>query len=151
MSGTASQQTGVGKGIPGQTRSTAPRQTGWVGWIFFAAVMMIMIGSLHVIEGLVAIFNDKYYLVSDRGLVVTVDYTAWGWVHLIGGLIVAGAGVALFSGRLWARVVAVLVACVSIIINFGFVGAYPVWSGILIALDVFVLYALLVHGREMAA
>jgi len=122
-----------------------------VGWVIFAAVMMVMIGSLHLIEGLVAIFKDQYYIVGDKGLVVTVDYTAWGWVHLIGGAIVVAAGVALFAGRTWARVVAVAVASLSILLNFGFTAAYPVWSILLIAMDVLVIYAVCVHGREMEA
>lgn len=123
--------------------------TAWVGWIVFAAVMMVMIGGLHVIEGLVALFNDSYYLVTESGLVVTVDYTAWGWVHLIIGIIVVLAGVALFTGRMWARVIGVCVALLSILINFAFIAAYPFWSVTVIAVDIFIIYALVVHGREM--
>ena len=123
--------------------------TGWVGWIVFAAVIMIMIGALHAIEGLIAIFKDDYYLVTDRGLVFTADYTAWGWVHLIVGLLIAAAGIYLFTGRIWARVIGVCVAVLSVLVNFTFIQAYPVWSAIMITLDVIVVYALIVHGREM--
>jgi hypothetical protein len=134
--------------VPAQSRPrTEP--TGWVGWIIFAAVMMIMIGVLHAIEGFVAIFKDTYYLVSNRGLVLTLDYTAWGWVHLILGLLVAAAGAALFSGRMWARVVGIGVVLLSVLANFTFINAYPIWSTIMIAVDVLVIYALVVHGREM--
>jgi hypothetical protein len=149
MSSTSSTP-GLGTKVPPQpSRSTSPQTTGWVGWIIFAAVMMMMIGGLHVIEGLVAIFKDTYYLVADSGLVVSVDYTAWGWVHLILGIVVAGAGFALLSGRMWARVIAVTVAAVSLIANFVFIASYPVWSTTIIAFDVLVIYALTVHGREM--
>ena len=72
--------------------------TGWVGWIVFAAVMLIMVGLLHAIEGFVALFKDSYYLVASSGLVVNVDYTGWGWLHLILGLAVAATGAALFTG-----------------------------------------------------
>lgn len=123
--------------------------TGWVGWIIFAAVMMVMVGSLHAIEGFVALFKDTYYLVSRNGLVISADYTAWGWTHLILGLLVAGAGAALFTGRMWARVIGILVAAVSILANFAFSSAYPVWTVIVIAVDVLVIYALTVHGGEM--
>jgi hypothetical protein len=123
--------------------------TGWVGWIVFAAVMMIMIGILHAIEGFVAIFKDSYYLVAKSGLVLTMDYTAWGWTHLILGLVIAGTGAALFTGRMWARIVGVIVAGLSILASFSFASAYPLWAITLIAIDILVIYALVVHGREM--
>ena len=75
--------------------------TAWVGWIAFAGTMMAVLGSFHVIQGLVALFNDEYYLVGKSGLTVHLDFTAWGWVHIIGGLLVVGTGVALFTGRIW--------------------------------------------------
>jgi hypothetical protein len=134
--------------VPAQSRPrTEP--TGWVGWIVFAAVMMIMLGVLHAIEGFVALFKDTYYLVHPSGLVLTFDYTAWGWVQIIAGLLVAGAGAALFSGRMWARVVGIGVVLLSLLANFTFINAYPIWSTVMIAVDVLVIYALVVHGREM--
>jgi hypothetical protein len=131
--------------------SARPRSepTGWVGWIVFAAVMLIMIGLLHAIEGFVALFKDSYYVVRESGLVVNVDYTGWGWVHLLLGLAIAATGAALFTGRMWARVVAIGLAALSIVANFGFSSAYPFWSLIIIAVDVLVIYALTVHGKEI--
>jgi hypothetical protein len=140
---------GVGARIPVQSPGARTEPTGWVGWIVFAAVMMIMIGVLHAIEGLVALFKDTYYLVTDKGLVFSVDYSAWGWVQLIAGIVVAAAGAALFTGRIWARVVGVIVVLLSLLVNFTFTSAYPLWSAIVIALDVLVIYALTVHGGEM--
>ena len=131
---------------PGRPRS---EPTGWVGWIVFAAVMLIMIGILHAIEGFVALFKDSYYVVRESGLVVNVDYTAWGWVHLLLGLAVAATGAALFTGRMWARVVGVGLAALSIVANFGFSSAYPFWSLIIITVDVLIIYALTVHGKEI--
>jgi hypothetical protein len=130
-------------------RRSEPEPTGWTGWIGFAAVMMVLLGSFHAIQGLVALFKDDYYLVSDRGLTVHIDYTAWGWTHLILGIIIALAGISLFTGRMWARIVAVLVAMLSAIVNIGFLAAYPVWSTIMIALDILIIWAVMVHGREM--
>ena len=126
-----------------------PEPTGWVGWIVFAAVMMIMVGILHAIEGFVALFKDDYYLVRSSGLVINVDYTGWGWVHLILGLAVAATGAALFTGRMWARLFGIILAGVSIVANFGFSSAYPIWSLILITVDFLIIYALIVHGREI--
>ena len=123
--------------------------TAWVGWIAFAGTMMVMLGAFHVIEGLVALFKDEYFLVGKQGLVVNVDYTAWGWVHLIGGAIIAFAGVAVFTGQIWARTVGVLMALVSAVLNIGFLSAYPIWSTIMIAVDILVIWALTVHGGEL--
>ena len=123
--------------------------TGWVGWIVFAAVMMIMLGCFHAIQGLVALFDDQKFLVTDSGLIVSVDYTTWGWVHLIGGIIIALAGISLFAGRMWARIVGVILAFVSAIANIAFLSAYPIWSAIMIVLDILIIWALTVHGSEM--
>jgi hypothetical protein len=139
----------VGSRVPAQSLRSSAEPTAWVGWIVFAAVMMIMVGILHAIEGFVALFKDSYYLVSKSGLLFTVDYTAWGWIHLIAGLLVAGAGAALFTGRMWARVIGVGIAVLSLLVNFAFIQAYPIWSTVMIAVDVLIIYALTVHGREM--
>ena len=133
-------------GAPGQ-----PEQTGWMGWILFAGTMMLMLGIFHAIQGFVALFRDEYYLVGKNGLTVHVDYTTWGWVHLILGVIIAGAGAGLIAGQMWARIVGVLVALVSSVINIAFLSAYPIWSAIMIAVDILVIWAITVHGREMKA
>ena len=130
-------------------RTYADEPTGWVGWIFFAGTMLVILGIFHAIQGLVALFNDNVYLVGPKGLVVNVDYTAWGWVHLLGGIVVILAGVALFAGKMWARILAVIVAVVSAVINVLFLPAYPIWSTMMIAIDVLVIWAVTVHGSEM--
>ena len=130
--------------------AAAPREpTAWVGWIVFAAIMMVLLGMFHVVQGLVALFNSDYFLVGSSGLVVSMSYTAWGWTHVIGGIVVAVAGACLFTGQMWARVVGVAIAVVSAIVNIAFLAAYPVWSLIMIAIDVFVILALTVHGSEI--
>jgi hypothetical protein len=137
-----------GSTVPRQSGRSAPEPTGWLGWIVFAGTMMVMIGTLHIIQGLVALFNDDYYLVGKNGLTVHLDYTGWGWTHVILGIVVAAAGLGLFTGRMWARVLGVIVAGLSLLVNFAFIAAYPFWSTIVIAVDVFVIFALTVHGRE---
>lgn len=123
--------------------------TGWTGWIVFAGMMMIMLGSFQAIEGLVALFQDSYYLVRPAGLVVAVDYTAWGWTHLLLGVLIAVSGGGVLTGNIAARTVGVVLALISAVLNLTFIAAYPVWSTIIIAVDVLVIYALTVHGREM--
>ena len=133
-------------GVPEQ-----PEQTGWMGWILFAATMMLMLGIFHAIQGLVALFRDEYYLVGKNGLTLHVDYTTWGWVHLVLGVLVAAAGAGLLVAQMWARIVGVVVALASAVLNIAFLAAYPVWSTIMIALDILVIWAITVHGREMRA
>lgn len=128
-----------------------PEPTGWVGWILFAATMMYLLGAFHAIQGLVALFKDEYYLVGKDGLVVNVDYTTWGWVHLVLGCVVVAAGLALFIGKMWARVVAVILCVVSAVVNIGFLSAYPLWSSLMIGINVLVIWAVTVHGNEMAS
>jgi hypothetical protein len=132
-----------------QVRRRVTEPTAWVGVVVFAAVMLMLIGSFHIIQGFVAIFRDDYYLTSSSGLVLTLDYTAWGWIHLILGLIGVGVGVGVFAGQMWARVTGIVIASLSTLANAAFLPAYPVWSAILIAMDVLVIYALAVHGREV--
>ena len=145
MADTRSARRGVQPSHSGSTTVT-----GWVGWVFFAGVMMILIGIFHVIDGLVALFKDDFYVVGKSGLVVSVDYTVWGWVHLLFGIVLILAGFAVLAGRTWARVVGIILASIGAIVNLGFLGAYPIWSVLMIALDVIVIYALAVHGREAA-
>jgi hypothetical protein len=119
--------------------------------VFFAGVLMLMDGLFSLIAGLVGLFKDDYYLVGKDGLAVTIDYTAWGWIHLLLGILLIAAGFGVIAGQTWARVVGVMMAILSAMVNFAFLAAYPVWSAIVVAIDVFVIYALVVHGREARA
>jgi hypothetical protein len=125
--------------------------SGWTGWITFAAIMAITMGVYEAIVGLVALFNDEYYLVGPNGLVVSVDYTVWGWVHLAVGLLAIAGGLGLLQGRTWGRVMVIGLAGLSALLNLGFLSAYPIWCTILIAFDVIVIYALTVHWDDAAA
>ena len=142
-------RTDVGPAV--KSTSTARGVSMWVGWIAFAGTIMVMLGAFHMIQGVVALVDDKYFLVTRSGLVVTADYTTWGWVHLITGAVVLVAGVFVFAGQVWARTVGVIVALVSAVFNLGFLAAYPLWSLIMIALDVMVILALTVHGSDVKA
>jgi hypothetical protein len=123
--------------------------TGWVGFVVFGGIMMLMMGGFQVIEGLVALFRDDYYFVTRDGLLISMDFTAWGWTHLIIGLIAVGAGMGVLVGQMWARVLGIVIAVISALANIAFLSAYPVWSVIIIATDFLVIYALAVHGREV--
>jgi hypothetical protein len=131
---------------PPAGRYTEP--TAWAGWVVFGGVMMIMLGTFQVIEGLVALFNNGFYATTDR-LVVHVDYNTWGWTHLVIGVLAVLTGLGLLAGNMAARVAGVVVALLSALANLAFLGAYPIWSTIMITLDVIVIYAIIVHGREL--
>jgi hypothetical protein len=119
-----------------------------VGFILFAAVMMIMVGVFQALQGLVAIFENEFY-VPTRNYLFQFDATSWGWTHLLLGLLVAFAGYGLLSGKTWARTVAIFLAVLSAIANFAFIPYYPFWSLLIIALDVFVIWAIAAHGGEL--
>lgn len=138
--------------VPQQRGREAPAEpTGWAGWVLFGAMMMILLGSFQAIAGLVALFDEGYYITGPNGLVVNVDYTTWGWVHLIVGVVALAAGFGLFTGAMWARVLGITVAVISAIVNFAFMAAFPVWAITMITIDVLVIYAIAAHGREVAA
>jgi hypothetical protein len=130
-------------------REVPPEPSGWAGWVVFGAMMMILLGSFQVIAGLMALFDEGYYLVGPNGLVVDVDYTTWGWVHLGIGVVALAAGFGLVRGAMWARVLGIVVALVSAVVNFAFLPAYPLWAMMMIAFDVIVIYAIAAHGREL--
>jgi len=136
---------------PGYGSRVREEPPGWaMGFIVFAAVMMMMTGVFQALAGLAAIFENEFY-VAARNYLYEVDVTAWGWIHLILGVVVALAGFALLSGATWARVVGITLAALSAIANFLFIPYYPFWSLLIIALDVFIIWALAVYGGRVRA
>lgn len=123
--------------------------TAWVGWIVFSGILLVLLGMFQAVMGFVALFKEDFYLVARTGLVVSLDYTTWGWVHLVIGVVAVCAGYGVLAGQLWARVFGILLALVSAVTNLVFIAAYPVWSTIVIVVDILVIYALAVHGREV--
>ncbi|WP_456824430.1 DUF7144 family membrane protein [Cellulomonas sp. P5_E12] len=121
-----------------------------VGLSVFAGTLMVLIGILHAIQGVVALVNDTFFVVGPEWT-FQFDVTTWGWIHLLVGILVAFAGFFVFRGAIWARTVGVLLAAFSAIVNFTWLPYYPVWALVVIALDVFVIWALTVHGRDVAA
>jgi hypothetical protein len=123
--------------------------SGWaVGWIAFAGVMMIMVGVFQAVDGVVGILDDNFY-VSGQHYTYELSTTAWGWIHLVFGILIVLAGIGLFTGNMAARIIAVTLALLSAIANFLWLPYYPVWSIIVIALNVTVIWAITAHGGEM--
>lgn len=133
-----------------QPKGQREYSSGAAGLIAFAGILMLLTGFFHAFQGLVALFNDEFLVVGEE-YIFEFDITAWGWVHLIAGVIIALAGIALFQGAVWARTVAVILACLSILASFLWMPYYPVWSIAVIVFDVFVIWAVTAHGRDVTS
>jgi hypothetical protein len=121
---------------------TGPPVSGWaVGGIAFAATVLTIIGVFQIISGLVAIFDDNFDFVA-QNYTFDLDTTAWGWIHLLLGILLVVTGFGLFSRSAWAGVTAIMLASLSAILNFFFIPYYPFWSILVIALDIWVIWAL---------
>jgi hypothetical protein len=124
-----------------------------IGWIYFAGLLLLLSGIFHAITGLVAIFKDQIYLVNESTLLV-LDYSGWGWAHLILGIILFFVSFSLLAGSIFGRIAGVVLAALSIIANFTFISAFPLWSLLITLLDLLIIYGILVHGsapRKLAA
>ncbi|HEY0815217.1 MAG TPA: hypothetical protein VGE11_18255 [Pseudonocardia sp.] len=116
----------------------------------FAGVLMVISGLWAVLVGISALFNDKVY-VNTPGYLYEFDITGWGWVHLILGVLVAAVGVGVVQGATWGRMAGVVVAGISLLVNFTFIPHYPVWSILIITVDVIIIWALVAYqGRDAA-
>ena len=132
--------------------STAGRAevSGWaVGFAWFAASMLILIGAFQFFEGLAAVIENEFFVVGPN-YVYEFDVTAWGWIHMILGVIVFIAGWGVFSGKEWARAVGIGVAILAAIAQFFYIPYYPVWAVLIIALCVACIWALAAYGRDTA-
>jgi hypothetical protein len=139
---------GVSRDNPDRSNES-PRARFWEGWVAFSAVVLFMVGSFQIVEGTIALLHDDYFAVTRSGLPVSVDYTVWGWLHLVAGALFLVTSVGVFGGRGWARAIAVVIACVMVVVNFGFSAADPMWSSLMITVNILVIWALIVHGGEI--
>jgi hypothetical protein len=122
--------------------------TGWAGWIGFASIMLYLAGFFHIVAGFAALINDKVYVATKDALWV-LNITQWGWIHIIGGLLAIIAASSLMQGHGFGRTIAVIVALASAVLNMAFIPMYPVWSILIIVIDILVIYAVVAHGKEL--
>jgi hypothetical protein len=125
--------------------------SGWVGWGRFAGVIILVSGIFSGIQGLVALIGPSTYYVAAGGSLFLFDVTGWGWWNLIVGILLILTALALFTGAMWARVIAIILAVVSAVIQMMLIPAQPWWAMIVIAMDVLIIYALTAHGEELAS
>ncbi|MDI2027704.1 hypothetical protein QFW96_03750 [Saccharopolyspora sp. TS4A08] len=131
------------------THGAQPARTGWVGWIYFGAIVLVVGGIVQFVNGLIALAHSGSTYLLPSGMAVQVGFGSVAISFMIMGVVLAAAGIGVMSGRTWARVLAIALAVLSVLANIAFFPAYPVWSGVVIVLDVLVIYALLAHGREL--
>ena len=123
--------------------------SGWaVGWTMFASIMMIVMGFWWIITGIVAIAKDEFFVITQEWI-FEFDVTAWGWIHLILGIVILAAGFGLYTGQVWARTVGVILAAVAALVAFAWMPYYPIWGIIFVAVSVAVIWALTAHGRDI--
>ena len=122
------------------------------GWIGFAGIVMLILGRIDFFQGLIALFDDKYYVVTASGFLV-VDLTTWGWIMLLWGVLLVLAGLGLLGGQGWARWFTIVVVALNFFAQLGFLGNsnYPLWALTALALNVVVLYALTARWSESQA
>lgn len=134
------------RGAPDVTRR---EPSGWaIGWTVFAGTMMVIQGFWWVMAGLIALFDDEFFVVTPDYL-FRFDATSWGWVHLVIGALILAAGSALFSGAVWARAVGVVMAGLATVVAFAWLPWYPLWAILFIAISIAVIWALTAHGRDI--
>jgi hypothetical protein len=119
-----------------------PPVSGWAaGGLAFAACVLTLIGAFQVVAGLAAIFKDDFFVVSEN-YAFDLDVSAWGWIHLLLGIVLLVTGWGLFTRATWAGVTAIFLAMLSAVVNFFFIPYYPFWSVLIIALDIWVIWSL---------
>jgi len=119
----------------------APTEEGIGGWATFAAIVLFLSGTFTGLYGLAAVLNDKAVTVGGRGVIVW-DFTTWGWIHMGLAVVMIGTSLALYAGRNWARWTAVWLCILNAILQLTIITAFPIWSLVVIALDMTVMYQL---------
>ncbi len=120
-----------------------------IGWTVFAAVMLMISGIGNILEGIAQLVNGSYFVTASN-YTYNLSVHTWGWIHLIAGIVIFLAGAALLADQTWARVVGVTVASLSLFLNLVYLPFFPIWSIVVIALDAFVIWALLTPRRGYA-
>ncbi len=119
------------------------------GWVLFAGVMMVANGILGIFEGVIGVASKNHIYAATPNYTYKFDLTSWGWIHIAIGGLVALIGLGVIGGRAWARYAGIFVVSLSLFANFMFLPYYPLWAVVLIAIDVFVLWALCAYRKPV--
>jgi len=123
--------------------------TGWVGWIGFASFMLMLGGVFSFIAGIVALINDTVVYNAATNALWIVSYNQWGWIHIIVGVLAFTAAGSLLAGHMYGRIIAILAAFISAVVNMAYIPIYPFWSIMIVVIDVLIIYAVTAHGTEL--
>lgn len=123
--------------------------TGWVGWAGFASFLLLFAGFFHIIEGVAYLARHSIF-VNASGYVWVLNYRTWGWINVVGGILLVTAALTLLKGGLWGRVFASLILVLSMLASAATIPVYPIWSILVLLVDTLILYAVTVHGKELA-
>lgn len=121
--------------------------TAWVGWVFFGATLLVLIGAMQIVEGLGAIFKPDYFVSTENSTFV-LSLTQWGWTHLIIGVLALMGGIGTLAGVAWARILSVVITGLAMLASIAYITTFPLWSTFVLVIGAFVIYALTVHGDE---
>ena len=119
-----------------------------MSWNLFAGTLLIVLGGFQAIWGVTGVVKTAVFLVGAQQLILPANYNAWGWVHIAVAILLIVTGLAIIARQTWARHVGIALCAIGAIANFLTLGAFPLWSLILIGFDVLAIYALAVHGKD---
>lgn len=131
------------------SRSAGHVRTRWIGWVVFAGIVLILAGIVNIVDGVFTLSRSGAVVVAESGTAVTLDYRGVGWGFLVLGVVLAVTGAGLLTGQIWARAVGIVLAALSVLVNLAFFTMFPLWSAVIIILDMVVIYAIAAHGREL--
>ena len=123
--------------------------TGWVGWIGFASFLLLFAGFFHIIEGVAELTRHTVFVNGNTGVVWVLNYSKWGWINIIGGILAIVAGLSLAKGGMYGRVFASIVVLLSALASVAMIPFYPIWGVLVLLVDVLILYAIMMHGKEV--
>ncbi|APA98075.1 DUF7144 family membrane protein [Nocardia seriolae] len=126
-----------------------PERRRATGGALAAAILMVTVGVLDILQGISAVAADQLYVVG-VAYIYKYDTTGWGWVHIGIGAVLILCGIGLMSGTQWGRIAAMVLASLSIIANFMWLPYYPAWAILVILLDVVVIWAVASWQPESA-
>lgn len=121
--------------------------TAWVGWVFFGATLLVLIGAMQIVQGLGAIFKPDFFVTTENSVFV-LSLTQSGWTHLIIGVLALMGGIGTLAGVAWARIISVIVTVLAMLASIAYITTFPLWATFVLVIGAFIIYAFTVHGAE---
>ncbi|MBF6416139.1 DUF7144 family membrane protein [Nocardia cyriacigeorgica] len=130
------------------TETDSPVKQGFAaGTSIGASILLLTVGVLSILQGISAVAEDQLF-VAGIEYVYEFDTTTWGWIHIVLGIVLVASAIGLMMGTTWGRIAAVTIAALSIVANFLWLPYYPLWSILIIALNIVVIWAVTTWNPE---